>query len=79
MSKQQTAVEWLFNQLPDHLRLSKSGFEMLQQAKAMERERMEQVFNNGKMHGYSNFLDGVAKMTWNILGQLEQNYKPEQP
>lgn len=37
--KQQTAVEWLFNQLPDHLRLSQNGFDMLQQALAMERQQ----------------------------------------
>jgi hypothetical protein len=36
----QTAVEWLFDQLPDHLRLSKDGFEMLQQAKEMDKEHM---------------------------------------
>ena len=39
-NKQQTAVEWLFSQLPDHLRLSRDGFDMLQRAKAMEREQL---------------------------------------
>jgi hypothetical protein len=36
----QTAVEWLFEQMPDHLRLTRNGFEMLQQAKEMEKQRM---------------------------------------
>ena len=36
-----TAVEWLFNQIPDHLRLTQSGFEILQQAKEMEKEQAE--------------------------------------
>jgi hypothetical protein len=35
----QTAVEWLFDQLPDHLRLSRDGFETLQQAKEMEKQQ----------------------------------------
>jgi hypothetical protein len=35
-----TAVEWLFNQIPDHLRLTQSGFEMLQQAKEMENQML---------------------------------------
>jgi hypothetical protein len=39
MSKQ-TSVEWLFSQLPDHLRLSRDGFDLLNQAKEMEREQI---------------------------------------
>lgn len=34
-----SAVDWLFNQLPDHLRLSRNGFEMLQQAKVIEKQQ----------------------------------------
>lgn len=34
-----TAVEWLYEQLPDHLRLSKDGYDVLQQAKEMEKEQ----------------------------------------
>jgi hypothetical protein len=40
-NEKQTAVEWLFDQLPDELRLTKSGFEMLQQAKEMERQQKQ--------------------------------------
>ncbi len=42
----QTAVEWLFDQLPDELRLTKSGFEMLQQAKSMERQQIIDSWNS---------------------------------
>jgi hypothetical protein len=42
----QTAVEWLFSQLPDHLRLSEDGFDTLQQAKAMEREQIIDAWNS---------------------------------
>jgi hypothetical protein len=38
--KKETAVEWLFNQIPDHLRLTRSGFEMLQQALEMEKQQI---------------------------------------
>lgn len=41
MSEQkQTAVEWLYDQLPDHLRLSENGFDMLQKAKKMEKKQI---------------------------------------
>jgi hypothetical protein len=39
MSKQ-TSVEWLFSQLPDHLRLSRNGFDMLQQAKIIHEQEI---------------------------------------
>jgi hypothetical protein len=45
--KKQTAVEWLFNQIPDHLRLTRSGFEMLQQAKELEKQQIIEAFWNG--------------------------------
>jgi hypothetical protein len=38
--KKETAVEWLFSQIPDHLRLTRSGFEMLQQAKELEKQQI---------------------------------------
>jgi hypothetical protein len=39
-NKKETAVEWLFSQIPDHLRLTRSGFEMLQQAKELEKQQI---------------------------------------
>ena len=48
----QTAVEWLFDQLPDHLRLSRDGFEMLQQAKEMERQQIIDAFETGEANEY---------------------------
>jgi len=46
----QTAVQWLYDQLPDHLRLSKNGFDMLQQAIEMEKEQIEKAFEEGMFH-----------------------------
>jgi hypothetical protein len=40
-----TAVEWLFSQLPDHLRLSRDGFDMLKQANAMFQQQIEDAYN----------------------------------
>jgi hypothetical protein len=47
----QTAVEWLFDQLPDHLRLSEDGFDTLQQAKTMEAEQKKEAYNEGMIQG----------------------------
>ena len=44
MEKKQTAVEWLFSQLPEHLRTSRDGFDMLNQAKAMEKEQIMEAY-----------------------------------
>ncbi len=46
---QQTAVEWLFEQIPFEWSSSKAAFEALQQAKAMEKE---QIINAAADHCY---------------------------
>lgn len=53
-NKQQTAVEWLFSQLPDHLRLSRNGFDMKQQALQMEREQIVSAVHYGIRSPYTN-------------------------
>lgn len=53
----QTAVEWLFDQLPDHLRLSEDGFDMLQQAKEMEAEQKKEAYNEGIIQGIKFSVD----------------------
>lgn len=47
METKQTAVEWLFSQLPDHLRLSRNGFDTLQIAKTIERQQIEDAYFDG--------------------------------
>lgn len=44
-NKKETAVDWLFSQLPEHLRLSRDGFDMLQQAKELEKEQIMDAFD----------------------------------
>ena len=46
MSKQ-TAVEWLFEQMPLDYKLTRSAFDAFQQAKAMEREQIVDAWNGG--------------------------------
>ena len=53
-NKQTTAVEWLFSQLPDHLRLSRNGFDMKQQAIQMEREQIVSAVHYGIRSPYTN-------------------------
>jgi hypothetical protein len=48
MSKQQTAVDWLFEQIPPEWSSSKSAFDAYQQAKEMEKEQIINARENGK-------------------------------
>ena len=50
-----TAVEWLFDQLPEHLRLSKDGMDMLNRAKEIEREQIEEAYYEGKENNPPRF------------------------
>jgi len=52
-----TAVEWIFDQLPDHLRLSKDGLDMLNRAKEIEREQIEDAYGDGLNAHRTNFCN----------------------
>lgn len=58
-NKKTTAVEWLFNQLPDHLRSSRDGFDMLRQAKVMEEEQIIDSYYAGTLQ-----FDNAAPITY---------------
>jgi hypothetical protein len=45
---QQTAVDWLFEQIPAEWSSSKSAFDTYQQAKEMEKEQIINARENGK-------------------------------
>lgn len=51
--KQQTAVEWLFDQIPLEWTIKRSAFDALQQAKAMEKEQMNEIHLDGIEQGYN--------------------------
>lgn len=69
MSKQQTAVDWLFNQLPDHLRLSRNGFDMLQQAKELESKQIIDAYILGHSFHDSNDETSAEQYYNNKYGQ----------
>ena len=45
--KQLTPIEWFYEQLPGHIRVSKNGLDMLKQAKEKEKERLEDAYRTG--------------------------------
>ena len=45
--KQLTPVEWLYGQLPGHIRVSKNGLDMLKRAKEKEKGRLEDAYRTG--------------------------------
>jgi hypothetical protein len=63
-NKTKTAVEWLFDQLPDHLRLSKDGMDMLNRAKEIEREQIEEAYYEGKENIPSKTPDEYYSKTY---------------
>jgi hypothetical protein len=46
-NKQQTAVEWLFGQIPSACKSSKGAHDALEQAKEMEKEQIAKAFDDG--------------------------------
>jgi len=68
MEKKQTAVQWLIEELTDngiqHLDLAS---EIIEQAIQMEREQIEQAFDEGNPNG---FIDKDGKQTYT------QTFKP---
>ena len=53
MSKKQTAVEWLIEQLENNMNgFSIAWKEEFEQALQMEREQIEHAFTNGKFNGW---------------------------
>ena len=56
MENKQTAVDWLFEKITQNAEIRWRGtqyVELFQQAKAMEKEQIEEAFNNS-----SYFIDG---------------------
>jgi hypothetical protein len=53
-NKQQTAVDWLIKQLQSNINIRWRGtniIELGEQAKEMEKERIETAYNKGTVHG----------------------------
>ena len=50
-NKQQTAVEWLYDQIPLEWTIKGSAKKIFEQAKAMEKEQIETAYNAGREYG----------------------------
>ena len=55
---QETAVEWFFDKLKDHI-IQAQHFELYQQAKAMEKEQIVKAFNEGMSNSVDYFANGT--------------------
>lgn len=78
-NKQTTAVDWLFSQLPDHLRLSRSGFEMKQIADNMFREQIEKAWNDGQEHEFRYDMNSAKRITAEQYCNQPYSLPDEQP
>ena len=61
--KQTTAVEWLISQMPlgTRIHLAENGIDF-EQAKEMERERIETAYDKGTVHGI-DYPDSLLPLT----------------
>jgi len=50
---QQTAVEWLFSQIPFEWSSSRAAFEAYQQAKEMDKQQIKDAYEHGQNNGCS--------------------------
>ena len=70
--KKQSSIDWLFEQFPDHLRLTKNGFDILQQAKQMHEEEIIEANMSARLENSNSML------TKNVICKLSQQYYNEQ-
>jgi len=81
--KKQTAVEWLKKELEEygsssHLSLDWETFdELVEQAKAIEREQIEQAFNEEKIKWATRILDGRMSLSNEIAYENGEAYYNE--
>lgn len=66
----QTAVEWLFGQIPGACKSSKGAHDALEQAKEMEIAGKEMSYADGYAEGYKRALELVE---WKIENELRQD------
>jgi len=80
--KQQTAVEWFFEQMPFEWSSSKAAFEALQQAKEMEKDQIIFAYGNGQQNGreceqkLSNYEDCNVVTSLQYYNETYKNFKP---
>ena len=60
MSKQQTAVEWLLENMPEDY-MASIPYELAEQATQMEREQIIEAFDEGQEYEYQYHVNGTPK------------------
>ena len=76
-NKQQTAVEWLFGQIPGACKWflsSKGAHDALEQAKEMEKEQKEMSYSDGYAEGYQRALEMVEWYIKNYISGMIQEH-----
>lgn len=83
----QTAVEWLAKELYEKFEMKGDGKvfdELLNQAKAMEKDQIKSSFNKGHSNGYSNGLMYIEGEDFHTFANSDANiyynetFKPKQ-
>jgi hypothetical protein len=72
-NKQQTAVEWLFGQIPGACKSSKGAHDALEQAKEMEKEQAIKLYYEYELYVMMNESDEM--ITESIIMTFGQFYK----
>jgi hypothetical protein len=73
MSKQKTAVDWLFEQIPAEWTSSKSAFDAYQQAKQMEEEQHKETFKQSRQAKI--FEEGMPPVWENFEQYYNETFK----
>jgi hypothetical protein len=71
-NKQQTAVEWLFGQIPGACKSSKGAHDALEQAKEMEIAGKEMSYDDGYAEGYKRAYE---LMEWCMKNYIKTREK----
>jgi len=61
---QQTAVEWLFDEIPLEWIIKRSAFDALQQAKVMEKEQRIKDYNAGYVDAQLNHVNDAVNYVY---------------
>ena len=70
---QQTAVEWLFEQIPAEWSSSKSAFDAYQQAKQMDKEQHKETFKQSRQAKI--FEEGMPPVWENFDQYYNETFK----
>ena len=71
---EQTAVDWLFEQIPVEWTSTKYGFDAYQQAKEMEKEQMDKVAEDW-WNEYEGYINGEERKFKSFDQYYDETFK----